>query len=99
MNGIFGKRPRHYAAEIMMLPTAKERRAALKSVPENMRATTKLHVQLALDDVAIGRHVSTIANTRRRTKRVELLDQVPPAIRDEVRERVIERMRARQVAA
>lgn len=38
------KRPRHYAAEIIALPTAEERRAALEKVPELWRDTTRIHV-------------------------------------------------------
>jgi hypothetical protein len=38
------KRPRHYAAEIIALPTAEERRAALEKVPELCRDITKQHV-------------------------------------------------------
>lgn len=38
------KRPRHYAAEIIALPTAEERRAALEKVPELCRDITRTHV-------------------------------------------------------
>jgi hypothetical protein len=38
------KRPRHYAAEIIAMPTAAERKAALEKVPELCRDITKTHV-------------------------------------------------------
>lgn len=39
------KRPRHYAAEILALPTLEERRAAFRSVPEPMRARVEEYVR------------------------------------------------------
>jgi hypothetical protein len=38
------KRPRHYAAEIIAMPTAAERKAALEKVPELCRDITRTHV-------------------------------------------------------
>lgn len=96
MNGALGKRPRHYALDVLALETAKERREALKHVPDPMRKPTRLHVKLALGDIAIARHVRTIATTRGRLQRVALLDEVPLAIREKVRRRVIRVMRERR---
>lgn len=39
------KRPRHYAAEIVALPTAAQRRAALALVPDVYRPTVRTHVE------------------------------------------------------
>lgn len=38
------KRPRHYAAEIIALPTREQRSAALAKVPSEWREWTKDHV-------------------------------------------------------
>lgn len=99
MNAGLGKRPRHYADEIVVLATAAERRDALRRVPEVMRATTRKHVKLALDTVAIARHVYAIAHTRGRQARCDRLDQVPAAIRERVRRGVILVMKAERAAA
>lgn len=39
------KWPRHYAAEIIALPSREERAAALERVPEHLRPITRAHVE------------------------------------------------------
>ena len=51
----FPKRPRQYAAEIVLMKTRKERRDALAKVPEDCRDTTKLHVQIYFDRKKIAK--------------------------------------------
>ena len=40
-----GKRPRHYAEEIIRIPSRTERRAALLRAPPEMQASIRIHVE------------------------------------------------------